>query len=122
MSHIVEVKTQVRDPIAVAAACRRLGLTAPTFGCFRLFNSEAQGLGVQLPNWRYAIVVDTMEGSVRFDNYNGAWGDQADLNRFFQAYSVEKATIEARKKGHSVREQALEDGSIKLTLQVGGHS
>ncbi|HSU67553.1 MAG TPA: hypothetical protein VLJ39_11820, partial [Tepidisphaeraceae bacterium] len=26
VSHIVTVKTEVRDPVAVAAACRRLGL------------------------------------------------------------------------------------------------
>ena len=34
--------------------------------------------------------------------------------------AVEKAKIEARKRGHSVYEQALPDGSIKLTIQVGG--
>lgn len=34
--------------------------------------------------------------------------------------AVEKAKIEARKKGHSVTEQSLADGSIKLTVQVGG--
>ena len=41
---------------------------------------------------------------------------------FPQVYSVavEKAKLEARKKGHSVSEQKLTDGSIKLTIQVGG--
>ena len=29
MSHIVEIKTQVRDAAAVQAACRRLGLSPP---------------------------------------------------------------------------------------------
>jgi hypothetical protein len=48
------------------------------------------------------------------------WGDQRQLDRFLQAYAVEKAKIEARKRGHSVTEQALADGSIKLTLQVAG--
>ncbi|MEO8493902.1 MAG: DUF1257 domain-containing protein, partial [Planctomycetota bacterium] len=28
--------------------------------------------------------------------------------------------LEARKQGHSVHEQALNDGSIKLTVSVGG--
>ena len=32
----------------------------------------------------------------------------------------EKAKIEARKKGHTVSEQTLADGSIKLTIQVAG--
>jgi len=33
---------------------------------------------------------------------------------------VERAAIEARKKGYTVTEQALTDGSIRLTVQVGG--
>ena len=35
---------------------------------------------------------------------------------------IEKAKIEARKKGHSVTEQQLEDGSIKVVVQIGGAS
>jgi hypothetical protein len=35
---------------------------------------------------------------------------------------VEKARIEALKRGHSISEQSLADGSIKLTIQVGGAS
>jgi hypothetical protein len=37
-----------------------------------------------------------------------------------QAYAVEKARIEARRRGHSVVEQPLPDGSIRLTIRVGG--
>jgi hypothetical protein len=37
-----------------------------------------------------------------------------------QMYSVEKAKLEARKKGYSVSEQALEDGSIKLQIAQTG--
>jgi hypothetical protein len=33
---------------------------------------------------------------------------------------VEKARLEARKRGHDVVEQALPDGSVKLTVTVGG--
>jgi len=33
---------------------------------------------------------------------------------------VEKAKIEVRRKGHSVSESLLTDGSIKLTVQVNG--
>jgi hypothetical protein len=34
-------------------------------------------------------------------------------------YAVEKAKIEARKKGFSVSEQVLNDGSIKLQIVEG---
>jgi hypothetical protein len=33
---------------------------------------------------------------------------------------VEKARLESRKKGYTVTEQALQDGSIKLQLVEGG--
>ena len=77
---------------------------------------------VLFPDWAYPAVIDTTTGQVHYDNYNGAWGDQAELDRFLQIYAVERARIEARKKGHQVTEQALADGSIKLTIAVGGGS
>ena len=66
------------------------------------------------------MFTDVATGSVDFDNYGGRWGQQKELDRFVQGYAVEKAKIEARKKGHSVTEQQLEDGSIKVVVQVGG--
>ncbi len=48
------------------------------------------------------------------------WGDQAQIDRLLQMYAVEKAKLEANRRGHTVTEQALSDGSIKLTIQVGG--
>jgi hypothetical protein len=36
------------------------------------------------------------------------------------AYAIKKARIEARRRGHSVVEQALADGSIKLMIRVRG--
>jgi hypothetical protein len=120
MSHIVTIKTQIRDPVALAAACRRLGLGEPVHRKARLFADHASGLIVHLPGWRYPVVVDTAAGAVRYDNYGGAWGAASKLDRLLQAYAVEKARIEARKAGRTVTEQALPDGSIKLTIQLGG--
>ena len=77
---------------------------------------EATGLLVRLPDWLYPVVLDTATGEVHFDNYDGAWGPQEHLDRFLQAYAVEKAKLEARKKGYSVSEQPLEDGSIRLQI------
>ena len=117
----VELSRQLLpNPLAVQAACRRLGLQPPVIGTAKLFSGQASGLLVQLPGWRYPAVVDTAAGQVKFDNYGGHWGDQKELDRFLQAYAVERAKIEARKRGHSVSEQQLVDGSIKLTIQVAG--
>jgi len=115
----VTIKTRVTDSVAVAAACRRLGLTEPTHGTAQLFSGEATGLLVQLPDWQYPVVIDTANGELRYDNYDGNWGDPGRLDAFLQAYAVERAKQAARVKGHQVHEQALEDGSIKLTIHDG---
>jgi hypothetical protein len=65
-------------------------------------------------------VCDLSTGQVAFDNYNGRWGEQSKLDALLQMYAVEKAKIEARKKGHTVTEQALASGEIKLTIHVSG--
>ena len=125
MSHIVEIKTEVRDEAAVQAACSRLHLPRATRGTFELYSSTETGLGIELPHWKYPVVATSddsgqLTGQLRFDNYNGRWGSQESLDQFLQIYAVEKAKIEARKKGHSVFEQRLDNGSIKLTVNVGG--
>ena len=69
MSHIVTIKTEVRDHAAVSAACRRLELPPPLHGTAQLFSGEATGLIVRLPDWTYPVVVDTTTGQVHYDNY-----------------------------------------------------
>jgi hypothetical protein len=120
VSHIVQIQTQVRDGAAVAAACRRLGLPAPVDRTVTLFSATATGLAVELPGWNYPVVCELPTGALKYDNYGGAWGHKRELDKFLQMYAVEKAKIEARRRGHSVTEQPLADGSIKLTIQVAG--
>ena len=120
MSHIVEIKTEIRSEAAVQSACKRLHLPPAKRGTFELYSSTETGLGIELPKWRYPVVANTATGQLRFDNYGGRWGDQEYLDQFLQRYACEVATIEARKRGHSVVEQLLEDDSIKLTINVGG--
>ena len=120
MSHVVEIKTEVWDEAAVKAACVRLQLPTPEHKTVRLFNATATGLCVQLPGWSYPVVANLATGQLQFDNYQGHWGEQKHLNSFLQAYAVEKARIEARKKGHAVSETRLQDGSIRVTIRVGG--
>ncbi len=120
MSHIVRIQTQVRDAAAVFAACRRRQLAEPVAGKHRLFSSEVEGLAVQLRDWHFPAVCRLETGEVQYDNFGGRWGEQRELDQFMQAYAVEKARLEARKRGHTITEQSLADGSIKLTVQVGG--
>jgi hypothetical protein len=120
VSHIVTIRTQVRDPAAVLAACQRLSLPPPVRRKVELFSGSAEGWAVELPGWHYPVVCETESGALKYDNYGGAWGSPQELDRFLQAYACEKAKLEARRQGHTVTEQRLADGSLKLTIRVAG--
>ena len=117
MSHTVTIKTKITDLTAIQAACQRLKLPQPTQGDVRLFDRVAQGIGVQLDDWRFPVCIDS-DGNLLYDNFGGFWGLPEKLNQFQQAYAVCKATIEARKQGYICQESVLADGSIRLNVLV----
>ena len=93
MSHLVTIRTQIRDPAALSLACRRLGLAEPVTGTAHLYGGQATGLIVQLPGWRYPVVVNTDTAELKFDTFNGAWGEQSQLDRLIQAYLPGKVRL-----------------------------
>jgi len=120
MSHIVMIRTEIRDRAAIEAACRRLRLKPPVNGTTRLFSTETTGLLVELPGWRYPVVCLLKTGELKYDNYEGRWGDKKELGRLLQAYAVELAKTEAVRKGHRVHENTLSSGDIRLTVELKG--
>ena len=119
MSHIVTVQVQITDLDAIRSACRRLNLKEPVHGKATLFETEVEGVLVELSDWLYPVCCCLDTGELKYDNFGGQWGDEKHLDKFVQTYCIEKATLEARRKGYSVVEQTLADGSVKLTLNVG---
>lgn len=120
MSHIVTIETEIRDPVGLEAACRRLGLDPPVHETVDLFSDTVTGHAVRLPDWTYPVVCALDTGRLHYDDFEGRWGEQRHLDRLVQSYTIEKASLEARKAGHSVYEQPLKDGSVKLTITTGG--
>jgi hypothetical protein len=121
LSHIVTIKARLYDPVAIAAACRRLGLAEPTRGTATLYAGQTvEGLLVQLPGWKYPIAINTQSGEIKADNFAGEWGEQTRLDRFLQSYAVEKCRIEARHQGRVITEHQMQDGSIRLQISDGG--
>jgi len=122
MSHFATVETQIRDAAALRGACAEMGLTLAE-------NAEARGYGV---NKQHGDLVIRLKGPYDIalnrqqdGNYGLTadwWGGHVeaevgkDYGRLLQLYAVHKASIEARKKGLTVRRQALGDGSVKLVI------
>ena len=56
--------------------------------------------------WQYPVC-ELATGQLKYDNFGGRWGDQEQLDRFMQAYAVEKARARSPEEGsHRYRDPA----------------
>ena len=109
MSRVVTLTSQVRDGKALLAACRHLNLAEPVLGAYPLFSEVASGFAVRLPGWKYPAVFQLDTGLVKFDSSDGLSGEQTELDKLLEAYSLEIAAVEARRKGCQVGKRQLQD-------------
>lgn len=119
MSHLVTIQTKVKDERAVRRACELLKLKAPRRGKFTVYTRELEGLGVFLPGWSYAMVINTTTGETQLDNYNGHWGAQVELDKFMQRYGIEAAKQLAEDEGKAYSEEYVnEQGHLCIDVDA----
>lgn len=118
MSHIVKVKTQMKDGAIIEQACQQMGAQFQGRGVAQVYSTQREGLRVLLPGWKFPLVINEQTGEVHFDNYNGSWGSLAHLEKLTQTYTKLTALATLRRAGHRVIEQALPDGSVRLIAEV----
>ena len=118
MSHTVNMKIDLRDVAALEKACKRLNVAFDKEEKnVKLFSSTEKGMSVQLDGWKYPVVIQS-DGSVKADNYNGSWGKQEKLTELQAFYGLEKAKIEAMRKGYTTMESVDKEGNPKLAIQL----
>ena len=122
MSHFTTIQTQIRDIAALRLACHELGIELTEHAVARGYKG-ATHKGEYAINLKgpYDIAVNRQQDStfgLTCDWYQGHVEEEVGANygRLLQLYGVYKAQAEARRKGLTVRRQALADGAIKLTI------
>jgi len=134
MSHYSEVQIELADEGCLMAALTRLGFKGkvevhrearPLCGYQgderaqkahiiirqQHVGRAANDLGFERQaDGRYRVWVSDYDQ--KYNKYNDAW-----MGRLKQAYGVEKARAEAKKKGYRVSEKKLDDGRIQLVLR-----
>jgi len=134
MSHYSEVAIEFTDEGCLVAALSRLGFEGKVevhqtpqtlYGYQGDARSQkahiiirrqhvgraANDLGFERqPDGKYRVWVSEYDRT--YNKYDDAW-----TGRLKQAYGVEKAKAEAKKKGYRVSEQKLDDGRIRLVLR-----
>lgn len=115
MSHTVKVAVSLSNREFLEAAREKLNLPAFKEGRHQLYDgTQMNGLALQLPNWRYPIVIDIAKGEAKYDNYGGTWGKQVELDKLCQAYAVEAGRSSFASQGYTVVEELQPDQAIKL--------
>ena len=87
------IVTSVHDPAALAAACRRLGLSPPEQGRFPLGGRETPGWAVRLPGLRGPVVFDTLSGLAAYDPRDNAFAPYHRIARFIYRYYDIRAVL-----------------------------
>lgn len=119
MSHTATITSELKDPAAILAAAKELGIAEPKVETVQLYDGQTYtGLAVRLKGWQYPVVIDTRTGALHYDNYGGSWGKEEELNRLKQFYGVCKATMIAKSKGYIVHRSTLPNGTVKLQVPV----
>lgn len=120
MSHTVTVKTEIKDMPVLEACLNRIEGAKLVDGLkvkkHKIYSGTFEGVGVQLKDWRYPVIINPTTGEINYDNFNGSWGKQIGLDELVQGYTAQKLEYEASIRGLSMTEEKLADGSIKLTV------
>lgn len=144
MSHMVCIKTKIRDLRAAALAAKRMGGTLDvnkkTFEWFNRWMDDyskedaAYKHGIDTKDYgkcdacinfegiNYGVgLVKTEEGDYKivFDFYDRALKEKMGgqgAEAFLQSYAAEKCKLEAARQGHKVHETKAADGSIILKI------
>lgn len=86
MSHTLTSNEIKILPAAASTAAKFLNFSHRQ-GSQRFYDGTTHsGLVVELPGWRYPVVVKD-DGSVVYDNFNGFWGDIRELRKL-TAYTL----------------------------------
>ncbi len=121
MSHTVTTTTKIKNLQALKDACANLGLSLQLGPqSVRLYgNSVDCNASVKLKDWNYPVAINTQTGEIKYDNYNGSWGNIKELDNFVQNYTsqvVQQETAELVAQGWQQDISKLENGDLQVVL------
>src|SRR3972149_7573705 len=115
MSHTMNLQVNITDLDALQRAVESMGGKIGKEGTHRLYGSNrVKGKKIDLPGWKYPIVLKE-DGSLSYDRYQSK-PDAARIEELKAEYGLEKAKIEARRRGYSIQESVDETGNKELTI------
>jgi len=130
MSHTVKTKSvAVKNPAILEKAVQALIAQGANVSlpnglnnqAVKLYQSQHSGIAIKLEGWKYPVVVDTTKGELAYDNFDGSWGKQLQLDELLQEYVKQEAIDVYSAQGYMVDElntQYLPNGDLELHLKA----
>lgn len=123
MSHSQTINIQVTNAEALKAAA--LEVEAQDHSAeerdIKMFDGKTfRGMFVHFKGWRYPVVFN--RDGAHHDNYNGAWGNEADLHKFNRSYASNVILGQARLEGRTILNDRMEGDRRILSIDNGDGS
>lgn len=117
MSHTTTIELEIKSLTALKTACRETSTPYKEMTSVRLFDGTVieDCFSFTPSGWRYPVAAK--DGSLRYDNYEGQWGSDVELNSVKQRYAVNVQKEAARSRGYRVREERMAGGKVKLVVE-----
>lgn len=119
MSHTVKAETRITDIALLTQVCKKLGLPDPEPGVHTLYQGQHKGYAVRLPGWNYPVVVDMTTGEAVYDNFNGSWGNQAEMDKLLSSYAHDFVLQDfQRQNGANIQEFVDGEGWVVMECEI----
>lgn len=115
-SETVKVRVELTDTAALRRAVEAIGGSWIGEATHKLYAGPCHGVGFKLPGWHYPCVL--ANGELAYDNYNGRWGDSAQLDKLKAEYTISLAESRCQELGWQCERAA--DGSLTVYHRGGG--
>ena len=116
------MNSRFKDPNILQKVCQRLGVVCEVAEkgkrlAKELYGGVVEGVAsLRIPGWKYPVVVQD-DGTAKYDNFNGQWGEQSKLDAVTQGYARDLTVDSLRAKGYMVADEKVEqDGTIVLEM------
>ena len=122
MSHEQVLEFAGKCPIAMEAACKKLGFAWKGYDtAHEQYVRKYEGYAIRPPGFYYDVVVD-MDGKIRADEDDTKHDvkKQQQIKDFRIAYYEAVAEAKAEAEGGTITRTVLENGAIEIDIEIGG--
>ena len=119
MSHSQTIKVLVNNKEALELTAKEMNATSFSAeeGDVKMYDGTYKGMFIHFKGWNYPVVISN--GDLRYDSYNGLWGNESDLKRFRQSYAANVVIVEGAREGMILQsDSGYQEGTNNRVIEL----